>query len=516
MSRNLTTAFASIAGSRLVMLVASAAITPALLFFLGSGQFGQYASVMAVFGMLMILVSSGVNGGVRKYISEDRAAEDEQWKDHVFAYYFRLATLFALFAGGLLALGAATGAISTLMDADYDTYFYLLAVLVVAAQLRSVARRALMGLKLEHIAEPLQVVHKVLFGVVAVALAALGYGVPGVLVAFIVASTTVFVVAMALMARQVSLGAIFRPVPEAFPRRELLNFNHLTIVYTFLLTSMYHVDVILLDRLVGHEAAGLYKAALVLVQFLWFVPKSVQSVMIQSTSDLWAKGQTDRIEALATRVTRYSLLVTTLMAVGLGALAADFVPLYYHAPDVELMFGPILFLLPGTLGFAVARPMLSINHAKGDMKTLIAATAAAAVVNLGLNVLLIPRYGMVGAALATTIGYGSLPLLQTGAAKKLGYDPLVDARIGRIAVTTAVAGLPIAVLPHLINGSPVPFVGPSVLTVLVVPPVGFVLFAAAAVATGAVTLDEVFDLLGSLPEPVSSRALALRTRVDGD
>jgi O-antigen/teichoic acid export membrane protein len=512
--RNLTTAFASIAGSRLLMLVASAAITPALLYYLGSGPYGQYASVMAVFSMLMILLSSGVNGGVRKYIAEER--DDENWKDHVFGYYFRLATLLGLLGAGLLVAGAATGVVSELMNADYDTYFYLLAVLVVAAQLRSIARRALMGLKLEHIAEPLQVVHKVLFGIVAVALAALGFGVPGVIVAFVAASTVVFAAAMALMARQVSLGAILRPVPDDFPRGELLNFNHLTVVYTFLLTSMYHVDVVLLDGIVGHEAAGLYKAALVLVQFLWFVPRSVQSVMIQSTSDLWAKGRTDRIEEIASRVTRYSLLITTLMAVGLGALAADFVPLYYHAENIDRMFAPILLLLPGTLGFAVSRPMLSINHAKGDLKTLIAATGIAAGLNLVLNLLLIPPYGMIGAAIATTIGYGSLPLVQTVAARRLGYDPLADARIGRIALATALAGLPIAALPHLINGSPIPLVGPSLLTAVVVPPVGFVLFSAVAVATGAVTVDEVFELLGSLPEPVSSRALALRSRVSGD
>jgi O-antigen/teichoic acid export membrane protein len=141
--RNLTTAFASIAGSRLLMLVASAAITPALLYYLGSGPYGQYASVMAVFSMLMILLSSGVNGGVRKYIAEER--DDENWKDHVFGYYFRLATLLGLLGAGLLVAGAATGVVSELMNADYDTYFYLLAVLVVAAQHRAIARRAWRG-----------------------------------------------------------------------------------------------------------------------------------------------------------------------------------------------------------------------------------------------------------------------------------------------------------------------------------------------------------------------------------
>lgn len=506
MERNLTTAFATIAGSRLVMLVASALITPALLALLGSGQFGQYASVMAVFSLLMIVISSGINGGVRKYISEER--EDGEWKDHVFAFYFRLAVAFAVLTAIVLALAAYTGTISRLMSHDYDSYFYLLALLVIAAQMRSCSRRALMGLKLEHIAEPLRVVHKVLFGIVAIALAYLGFGVPGVLVGFIVASTIIFAVSTALMARHVSLSAIFRRTPEDFPRSELLNFNHATIVYTFLLTSMYHVDVLLLDVLVGNEPAGLYKAALVLVQFLWFVPRSVQSVMIQSTSDLWAKGKIQRIQAIASRVTRYSLLITALMAVGLGALAADVAPFYARVENADAMVLPILLLLPGTLGFAVARPMLSINHAKGDMRTLIGATAAAAILNLVLNVLLIPRYGMVGAAVATSVGYGSLPLFQIGAARRLGYDPLADARLTNVVLTTVFAAVPIVGLTAFIDS--------SLLALVVVPPVGFLVYAAFSLATGAVTVEEVFELLGSMPDPISSTATALRSRVSGD
>ena len=501
-------------GARVIMLIASTVITPALLYFLGKGQFGQYASVMAVFSLLMILVGSGINSGVRKYLAEEHE-DDEHWKDHVFAFYFRLAAVFSLAGAIIVAVGAYTGILSRFMNGsgDYSMYFYLIAVLVVAAQLRSTSRRALMGLKLEHIAEPLQVLNKVLFGVVAIALAALGFGVNGVLLGFIVASLVVCAVSMLLMGRRVDLSYILRPLPDDFPRRELFNFNHLSVVYIFCLTAMYQMDVLILNVFVGDGQTGLYKAALVLVQFLWFVPQSVQSVMLQSTSDLWAKGKLDRIEFIASRVTRYSLLATILMALGLGALAHDFIPLYYRSvDDVNSIILPVLLLLPGTIGFAVARPMLAITQAKGDLKTLIAATGMAAVINIGLNLLLIPRYGMIGAAISTSIGYGSLPLFQIGAARRLGYDPLADARLGRIALTTLLAAVPIIGIPMLIHGIP----HASLISIIVVAPIGFVTFAVAAVATGAVGLDEVFDILGSLPEPVSSKATALRSRVSGD
>ena len=516
MSRSLVTAFASIAGSRLLVIIASAVISPALVFFLTTDQFGEYGSVMAVFSLLMILVSSGINSGVRKYISEER--DEAHWQDHVFAYYFRLATGLAVVAAGVLAAGAYTGALSSLLNSeggDLTTYFYLLALLVVASQFREYVRRALMGLKFEHIGEPLRVLEKISFGVVAVVLAALGYGVVGVLFGLITASLLVFSVGLFFIAKEVRLSYVLKPLPDDFPRKELFHFNHLTIVYVFLLTSMYHIDLIFVKAFVGSTEAGLYKMALVLVQFLWVIPRSIQSVMIQSTSNLWAEGKIEQIQDIAAQSTRYALLITTLLALGLGALASDFVPLYYPSVESpETVVTAILLLLPGTLGFAMARPLLSINHAKGDMKALIAATGAAALINLVLNVVLIRGVGPIeplgtfGAAIATSIGYGSLPLFQVWVGRRFGYDPFADVRFFRIVATGVVAAIPIFGLPYLVIDN-------SLVSLFVVPPLGFAVFMAAAIGTGAVRTGEVLKLLGSLPEPVASKARAAERWLDG-
>ncbi|SFL53557.1 Membrane protein involved in the export of O-antigen and teichoic acid [Halogranum rubrum] len=516
MSRSLVTAFASIAGSRILVIIASAVISPALVFFLTTDQFGEYGSVMAVFSLLMILVSSGINSGVRKYISEER--DEAHWQDHVFAYYFRLATGLAVVAAGVLAVGAYTGALSNLLNSDggdLTTYFYLLALLVVASQFREYVRRALMGLKFEHIGEPLRVLEKISFGVVAVVLAALGYGVVGVLFGLITASLLVFTVGLFFIAKEVRLSYVLKPLPDNFPRKELFHFNHLTIVYVFLLTSMYHIDLIFVKAFIGSTEAGLYKMALVLVQFLWVIPRSIQSVMIQSTSNLWAEGKIDQIQDIAAQSTRYALLITTLLALGLGALASDFVPLYYPSVESpETVVTAILLLLPGTLGFAMARPLLSINHAKGDMKSLIAATGAAAVINLVLNVILIRGVGPIdpmgtqGAAIATSIGYGSLPLFQVWVGRRFGYDPFADVRFFRIVATGIIAAIPIFGLPYFV-------VDNALLSLFLVPPLGFAVFMAAAIGTGAVRTGEVLKLLGSLPEPIASKARGVERWLDG-
>ncbi len=504
MKRNLVTAVASVAGSRVAIMLASFIITPLIVHLLSPSAYGRYATLMAVFGLLMILTSSGVNTGVRKYIAEERDAEG--WRDQVFGFYFRAALILGFGAGALLALTAWSGIVSMTLGEVFVGYFYLLAALTVLAQVRSYVRRTLMGLHVEHIAEPLQVGHRIAFGIVAVGLAALGYGVVGLLVGHLVADLIIIVVTIILLSKRLSLSSVLRPTGTSFPRRELIDFGGITVLVILCLRSFYHVDVLVLEAFTpGSEQVGYYRAALVLTQILWLVPQALQAVMVQSTANLWREGQVERIEAIASRTTRYSLLLTALLALGLGVLAADFLPIYF-GPEYAASVTPMLLLLPGTLGFALARPIFAINHAKGALSWMVVTTGASALLNVGLNLALIPPYGIVGAAVASTLGYLSLPITHVWLARRLGYRPLSDVRLLRVGATAGVTAAVLVPLTILIPN--------SVAALFIVPPIGLVVFVTVALITDAVSLEELFDAGTALPSPIDRKVQALRQLVD--
>ena len=207
---------------------------------------------------------------------------------------------------------------------------------------------------------------------------------------------------------------------------------------------------------------------------------------------------------MASRITRYVLALTLLLAIGMASLAPDFVR-FYLGETMLPSVTPLLILLPGTLGFAIARPILSISHAKGQLRTLIATTGAAAVLNFGLNVLLIPRYGILGAAMATTTGYAALGVLQFFGARHIGYNPFADLRLGRIAVTAAASAVPILLVARTLDN--------HLLALAVVPVVGFVVYSVLTFATGVVRVDEVFDILTSAPGPIGAKAATAREHI---
>lgn len=504
MQRSIMEGVGAVLSTKVITLIVGVISTPILYRLLGPSAFGVYAFLLSVFSLLMIFVSSGVTEGVRKFLAEDRDQPD--WERDVVGFYLRLALLLGLVGAGLVFLVTRTGVVARFFGPEFTPYFYLLAILVLVAQFRAVNRRTLMGFGLERYSEPLKAGNRVAFVLIALPLVYVGYGVTGAIFGLIVANGLAVIVSLYLIHRRVPLVRALRSAPDSLPRRSLLSFNTLSVLLILLMMSLYHVDILLIQWFTGSTQVGHYKAALKIAEFLWFVPLAIQMVFVHSMSNLWSNDRTEKVTAITADSTRYTLLLTALLALGLAGLAEVAVPLYF-GPKSTPAIEPLLLLLPGALGFAVARPILAVSQGKGDLGYPIAATGIAAGLNLGLNLLLIPRYGMHGAAVATSIGYGSMFVLHVWAARKLEFDPLADARLFRVAVTTVLAAIPILGLPMLIQN--------QWLALLIVPPVGLIVYGGLAFATGALDVDEVFDILCSTPLAPYVESLEHRVAADG-
>ncbi|MGQ3412230.1 oligosaccharide flippase family protein [Natrinema sp. LN54] len=505
MNRSIASGVVSVVSAKVVVLVVTALSTPLLYRLLGASAFGEYSFLLSVFAIYMIFVSSGVTDGVRKFLAEDRAAAN--WSEHVVGFYFRLAILLAGLGAVLLVLSTGLGIVDLAFGSGLTLYFYVLAALVVTAQFRDYTRKTLMGFGLERYSEPLKILDKIAFVAVAVPLVSLGAGVIGALAGHLVASTLVAVIGLVLVHRRVSLSCLFSRPTERFPRKQMLTFNSMSIALVFLLMSLYHIDIVMLQRFRESAAVGNYKAALTLAEFLWFIPMALQTVFVHSTSELWSQNRLREISDLASRTMRYTFLLTAVMAVGLAALADVAVPIYFGEEAVPAIT-PLLLLLPGALGFALARPILAISQGKGTLRYPVAATGAAAAINLVLNLALIPRFGMGGAAVATSIGYGSMFVFHCWSARLVGFDPLADARLGRAALTTVLAAVPIFTLSAAI--------AKPWLALVVVPPVGFGIFVGFALLVGALDPAEPFEVLSMAPDPIGSRAAAIQVSLEDD
>ena len=482
----------SVLGGKFGGVILTLATTPLLVRILGSGDYGDYAFIMSMSSLIGTFAHAGISGGIRKYIAEDRS--DPNWQETVFVYYSRLALSLGFVTVVGLVLFSLFAPIDELLGEGFSTYFILLAITLFIGQISYVSRYTLMGLHLERYSESLFLLKRFLFGVFGLSLAYIGFNVAGVLAGTAIASFVFSVIALWILKNHIDIVMVFRSLPVDVPRRDFLTYNILNTVFIFLSITLYNLDIVLLQPLSGSEQTGFYKSALIIAEFLWIVPQAVQMVFIHSSSELWSKNDYEAISTMASKATRYTLVFMLLLLLGVAALASDFIPLYFGA-EFSPAVTPLLLLLPGVLGFGLARPIYGIAQGDGRLRILIIATGFAALLNLILNILLIPRYGMNGAAIATSIGYGSMLVFHGRAARQIGYNPFANLRLKPIFVTSAVSAPVVFGLAFVING--------TIASLVIVPPVGFGIYSTLALRTGAVDPEEVVPFLEQAPSSIA-------------
>lgn len=172
------------------------------------------------------------------------------------------------------------------------------------------------------------------------------------------------------------------------------------VLFTLLGLVLYNVDLLILRVLRGDAAAGKYAAAYVLISFCANLMIAYSHTVLPSMARD-PQPTPGTASAYGTGLV-VAWLVTLPVAVG-GALVAPWL--------VTLLFGsayadgaPALQVLVLSVPIAALREMaVAALIARHRESSLLTVNSIAAVVNVALNVALIPRFGVVGAAWATVV-----------------------------------------------------------------------------------------------------------------
>lgn len=162
-----------------------------------------------------------------------------------------------------------------------------------------------------------------------------------------------------------------------------------------------HTDVVLLGLLSDTSDAGVYRVAAQLAALASLPLGAVNLVLAPRISAAFAANQTDTLQSEVTHASRYVLLLTLPVvaaivlagSVLLGLFGAEFVSA--ALPLAILAVPQLLNAATGTAGY-----LLVMTHYERQAAVIF---GLAATLNLVLNLLLIPRFGMTGAAVASAI-----------------------------------------------------------------------------------------------------------------
>lgn len=263
------------------------------------------------------------------------------------------------------------------------------------------------------------------------------------------------VLAVIFLYQQDALSFDVKPV---FQYREIFVFS---IPLTLVASIQYLVswmDILVLGVYVPSESVGWYQAAYQTSVLLVVVLQSANSIFPSIAADLYESGQHEQLNRVYTAVTKW---VTYLTVLGLV-----FILVYSH--EILSIFGTtvqsaqisLVILAVGQTIAAAVGPTGYLLMMTGYERLQIVNTTITAVLNFVLNIVFIQSYGIIGAAVATSVSFSFLNILRVSEVwYLLGIQPYSRrywngfvAILGAASVLLFTRALPVSGLLQLIIG----------------------------------------------------------------
>ncbi|MGB5354872.1 MAG: polysaccharide biosynthesis C-terminal domain-containing protein, partial [Woeseia sp.] len=176
-------------------------------------------------------------------------------------------------------------------------------------------------------------------------------------------------------------------------------------------------DRFLIDAVMGPAPVAIYEWASKLGGTLnMFFVQSFQLAF--TVIGLKALAADESAAPLHRRVFRHFSIWTAWAALGVALLARDVTSVLTSQTDYLEVEPLVLLIALGFLMNGLYFIAVNVLYAAGRTKTVAVSVAAAAVLNIALNLMLIPPLGLVGAAIATFVAYGALALWTASVAER--------------------------------------------------------------------------------------------------
>ncbi|MDY7009300.1 MAG: polysaccharide biosynthesis C-terminal domain-containing protein [Planctomycetota bacterium] len=183
--------------------------------------------------------------------------------------------------------------------------------------------------------------------------------------------------------------------------RDLFGYGGKIYLGTIIQFLHYRVDLFLINILMNPTAVGLYSIAVVLAERIIVVSQSAGAVLF---ARVCSETNERKLKIFTPVVCRNVLLVTIIGAVVLYFIGPSII-IFCFSPTFAASVMPFRILLVGVVCMGGWKILANDLCGRGKAKWNIYINGVSLVLNIVLNILLIPKYGIVGAAWATSLSY---------------------------------------------------------------------------------------------------------------
>lgn len=172
----------------------------------------------------------------------------------------------------------------------------------------------------------------------------------------------------------------------------------------------YRLDVFIVNYYLPIEQVGIYGVAVVLGETLWGVSGSIATIVFPLASSSTDKKS---LVTFTNQITRVSLTLIVGFAILLALVSKPLIVLWLGREFSDAV-AALLWLLPGISIFSVSNILANYLAGVGLVSKNIYSSLVSGIVTLVFNFILVPKIGINGASIATSLSYLVFTLMTLG------------------------------------------------------------------------------------------------------
>ena len=374
---------------------------------LGPSGLGLYTLVFTIYMFGMQFAAFGIGAALTKYIAQyhDDLPKIKEYVTSGVLGSMVSGTVFGI----LLYLLSGIISIQFFHNPEMTDLLKITALCFPFIAMQKVVIGALNGMRKMKLYAIVNIVQNVSVMVVSIILVMLfDMGVRGAVIGYVVPTILIGVLSLTLIKGNFSINmGILRTAI-----REISWFGFYVVLANSIGIINTQIDSLMIGHFMSETDVGYYAVAVLFMQAITLLPQAVQRVTNPSIARYYGKKDYGNIRHLI-KGTMFKISVITILIVSFLVVFGKVLIEIIFTTEFLPAYIPLLILL---IGYAIYAAFISVGtclSSIGKIKIVFRISLVCAILNTLLNIILIPRFGLVGAASATSISLVFTTLINT-------------------------------------------------------------------------------------------------------
>lgn len=373
----------------------------------GPEAYGLFSLAVMIAGWITAIFAFGLSDGLLRFLAFHRGKERYDLIKYLFQKTERILIISGIFGGIALFFLSDLIASEIFHNSQLGIFLRITSIFIPL----SIILGPLLSLLLAYektgwhsfIVNILQNVFMILS---LVALIMLGFNSGSIMVSYVIGTFIALLTAF-FVAR--------KKIPSIFDKKEikqdnskefknLIDYSWPRLFLGIVASIFFWIDSFILGYFNSAVEVGYYNVAVPLAILLGFVPELFMRLFIPLVSKEYARGQIKTIRTISRQIGKWIFMVN---------IPVLFILILFPGAIINILFGEeylpaanaLRVLAIGSFSYSISLVSMNLLTMKGKSKSILYTFIYASIINIILNLMLVPKYGLMGASVATTLSY---------------------------------------------------------------------------------------------------------------